>query len=193
MPHSLLVPDLTEGQAKRELARLTILLNKANIDYHGKDAPELDDSTFDNWKKRNHEIEARFPTLKRPDSPSNQVGAEPRDGFRKIRHTQKMLSLGNAFQDSDVEDFITRVKKFLNIAPNQIMVMTAEPKIDGLSLAVRYENGQLAYAVTRGDGEVGEDVTANAKTITNIPQTLIDAPEVLEVRGEVYMLSLIHI
>ena len=187
MPHSILVPDLTEGQAKRELARLAILLSKANIDYHGKDAPELDDATFDNWKKRNHEIEVRFPTLKRPDSPSNQVGAEPRDGFRKIRHTQKMLSLGNAFHDADVEDFIVRLKKFLNIAPNQIMVMTAEPKIDGLSLAVRYENGQLAYAVTRGDGEVGEDVTANAKTITNIPQTLIDAPEVLEVRGEVYM------
>ena len=187
MPHSILVPDLTEGQAKRELERLAILLSKANIDYHGKDAPELDDATFDNWKKRNHEIEVRFPTLKRPDSPSNQVGAEPRDGFRKIRHTQKMLSLGNAFHDADVENFIVRLKKFLNIAPNQIMVMTAEPKIDGLSLAVRYENGQLAYAVTRGDGEVGEDVTANAKTITNIPQTLIDAPEVLEVRGEVYM------
>ncbi|MDS9947996.1 MAG: NAD-dependent DNA ligase LigA, partial [Planktomarina sp.] len=98
-----------------------------------------------------------------------------------------MLSLGNAFNDSDVEDFIVRLKKFLNIAPNQKLVLTAEPKIDGLSLAVRYEYGQLVYAVTRGDGEVGEEVTVNAKTITNIPQTLIDAPEILEVRGEVYM------
>ena len=187
MPHSLPVLDLTKGQAKRELVRLAVLLSKANIEYHGKDAPEMDDATFDDLKKRNYEIEARFPTLKRLESPSDQVGAEPGDRFGKIRHSQKMLSLGNAFNDSDVEDFIVRLKKFLNIAPNQKLVMTAEPKIDGLSLAVRYEYGQLVYAVTRGDGEVGEDVTVNAKTITNIPQTLIDAPEILEVRGEVYM------
>ena len=187
MPHSLPVIDLTEGQAKRELVRLAVLLSKANIEYHGKDAPEIDDATFDDLKKRNYDIETRFPTLKRLDSPSDQVGAEPRDGFGKIRHSHRMLSLGNAFNDSDVEDFIVRLKKFLNIAPNQKLVMTAEPKIDGLSLAVRYEYGQLVYAVTRGDGDVGEDVTFNAKTITNIPQILIDAPEILEVRGEVYM------
>ena len=187
MPHSLPVLDLTEGQAKRELVRLAVLISKANIEYHGKDAPEIDDATFDDLKKRNYDIETRFPTLKRLDSPSDQVGAAPRDGFGKIKHSYRMLSLSNAFNVGDVENFIVRLKKFLNVAPNQKLIMTAEPKIDGLSLAVRYEYGQLVYAVTRGDGEVGEDVTVNAKTITNIPQTLIDAPKILEVRGEVYM------
>ena len=187
MPHNLPVLDLTEEQAKRELTRLAMVLSKANINYHSEDSPELDDATFDSLKKRNYEIETRFPGLKRLDSTSDQVGAQPKDGFAKIRHSQRMLSLGNAFNHGDVEDFIARLKKFLNIAPNQKMLMTAEPKIDGLSLAIRYEYGKLVHAVTRGDGEHGEDVTANALTIANIPQTLIDAPDVLEVRGEVYM------
>ena len=168
MPHNLPVLDLTEEQAKRELTRLAMVLSKANINYHSEDSPELDDATFDSLKKRNHEIEARFPGLKRPDSTSDQVGAQPKDGFAKIRHSQRMLSLGNAFNHGDVEDFIARLKKFLNIAPNQKMLMTAEPKIDGLSLAIRYEYGKLVHAVTRGDGEHGEDVTANAITIANM-------------------------
>ncbi len=147
----------------------------------------MDDATFDRWKKRNYEIETLFPLLKRADSPSNQVGSRPKDGFGKIRHSQRMLSLGNAFSDGDVEDFVTRIKRFLSIAPELALRMTAEPKIDGLSLAIRYEQGRLVYAVTRGDGEVGEDVTANAKTISDIPLVLSGAPDVLEVRGEVYM------
>ena len=187
MPQSRPVSDLTEDQAHSELEWLAVALNKANSDYHGEDMPLLDDATFDRWKKRNCEIEMLFPSLKRADSPSNQVGSRPKDGFGKIRHSQRMLSLGNAFSDGDVEDFVARIKKFLSISPKLALRMTAEPKIDGLSLAIRYEQGRLVYAVTRGDGEVGEDVTANAKTISDIPLVLSGAPDVLEVRGEVYM------
>ena len=186
MPQSRPVSDLTEDQAHSELERLAMALNKANSDYHGEDLPLLDDATFDRWKKRNYEIETLFPLLKRADSPSNQVGSRPKDGFGKIRHSQRMLSLGNAFSDGDVEDFVTRIKRFLSIAPELALRMTAEPKIDGLSLAIRYEQGRLVYAVTRGDGEVGEDVTANAKTISDIPLVLSGAPDVLEVRGGLY-------
>ena len=187
MPQNQPVSDMTEEQARAELARLADALGQANIAYHGEDLPTLDDAAYDGWKRRNQEIEAHFPALKRADSPSDQVGAHPKDGFGKIRHSKKMLSLGNAFSADDVQEFVARVKKFLSIAPEHILHMTAEPKIDGLSLAVRYEHGQLVHAVTRGDGEVGEDVTANAKTIADIPQNLINAPDVLEVRGEVYM------
>ena len=187
MPQNQPVSHLTEKQARAELARLADVLGKANIDYHGEDLPTVDDAAFDGWKRRNQEIEALFPALKRVDSPSDQVGARPKDGFGKIRHSQRMLSLGNAFSADDVQEFVARVKKFLSIDPDQALRMTAEPKIDGLSLAVRYEEGRLVHAVTRGDGEVGEDVTANAKTVADIPQSLIDAPDILEVRGEVYM------
>ncbi|MDE0589637.1 NAD-dependent DNA ligase LigA [Halocynthiibacter sp. C4] len=178
--------DLSREEAQIELQRLAKILAKANIDYHGEDAPQMSDADYDRLKKRNLEIEERFPDLKLESSPTEQVGAAPRDGFGKIKHRQRMLSLANAFSDEDVFAFEERIRKFLGLE-KQPLEFTAEPKIDGLSLSLRYENGELVYAATRGDGEIGENVTENAKTISNIPKSLTDAPEVLEVRGEVYM------
>jgi len=187
MPHNLSLAKLSEDQARIELRRLAEILVNSNLAYHGEDTPSMDDATYDALKLRNLGIELRFPQLKLPNSPSDQIGSEPREGFQKIQHTVRMLSLGNAFNKNDVDDFVVRLKKFLNIPVELPLCMVAEPKIDGLSLAVRYEHGQLVHAVTRGDGEIGEDVTANAKTIENIPTTILGAPDLLEVRGEVYM------
>ena len=181
------VSDLTEAQAKDELARLSALLAAANLAYHGKDAPEISDADYDAAKRRNAEIEDRFPQLKHANSASDQVGAAPSDGFGKIAHEVRMLSLGNAFSDEDVAEFVGRIRSFLGLGDNAALALTAEPKIDGLSLSIRYEHGKLVHAVTRGDGSVGENVTDNARTIKDIPQVLKGAPEVLEVRGEVYM------
>jgi len=180
------VTDMTVDQAREALARLSALLGQANRDYHGADAPEISDAEYDRLKRRNAEIEAQFPKLKRGDSPSDQVGAAPTDGFGKIAHQVAMLSLGNAFEDQDVADFDERIRKYLGIS-REPLAFTAEPKIDGLSLSIRYENGEVVYAATRGDGSTGEDVTANARTISDIPQHIANAPEVLEIRGEVYM------
>jgi DNA ligase (NAD+) len=180
------VEKLNAEEAAQELARLASVLSRANADYHQNDAPSLTDAEYDTLKRRNSEIEARFPNLKRPDSPSEQVGAAPSDGFGKVTHAVRMLSLGNAFDDEDVAEFDKSVRKFLGLGAGAIRY-TAEPKIDGLSLSLRYENGTLIQAATRGDGAVGENVTANARTIADIPQTLTGAPDVLEVRGEVYM------
>ncbi len=177
--------QLTEGEARAELARLAQLLEQANRAYHTLDAPEISDAEYDALKRRNAAIEARFPALKRADSPSDRVGAPLADGFGKVAHQVRMLSLENAFDDADVTDFEDRVRKYLNHAGD--LAFTAEPKIDGLSLSLRYERGVLVQAATRGDGEVGENVTENARTIADIPQRLVGAPEVLEVRGEVYM------
>jgi DNA ligase (NAD+) len=173
--------------ARTELARLAIKLADANTAYHTNDAPSLDDADYDTLKRRNAAIEARFPTLKRDDSPSEQVGAAAADGFGKITHEVRMLSLGNAFNDDDVTEFDGRIKKYLNIGSDAPLTYTAEPKIDGLSLSIRYIEGNLVSAATRGDGATGENVTTNALTIANIPQTIKDAPAILEVRGEVYM------
>ncbi|MEM6373512.1 MAG: NAD-dependent DNA ligase LigA [Pseudomonadota bacterium] len=173
--------------AKDELARLSDLLKEANRKYHADDAPDLTDAEYDLLKRRNAAIEGKFPNLKRADSPSDQVGAAPADGFSKVTHAVAMLSLSNAFEDSDVTDFDTRVRKYLGLTPDDALAYTAEPKIDGLSLSLRYENGVLVQAATRGDGQVGENVTANARTISDIPETLQSAPDILEVRGEVYM------
>ncbi|SDY95186.1 DNA ligase (NAD+) [Jannaschia faecimaris] len=181
------VDDLTEEQARTELARLTEILTQANVAYHVEDAPRIDDATYDRLKRRNGAIEDRFPALKRPDSPTEQVGAAPSEGFGKIRHAMRMLSLANAFDDDDVADFDARIRRYLDFAPDAPLAFTAEPKIDGLSLSLRYENGKLVHAATRGDGEVGEDVTVNARTIADIPIVVEGAPDVLEVRGEVYM------
>ena len=181
------ISDMSEDQARSELQRLALALAQANRAYHHDDSPSIDDATYDRLKLRNAQIEQRFPHLKRTDSPSDQIGAKPKEGFGKIRHRQPMLSLSNAFEAKDVKDFVARLKKFLNLTPQSDMRMTAEPKIDGLSLAVRYEKGQLVHAVTRGDGETGEDVTANALTIADIPKAFSGAPDILEVRGEVYM------
>ncbi len=177
---------LTQAQAKAELARLAALIADANEAYHGKDAPRISDAAYDALKLRNAAIEARFPALKRADSPSEQVGAAAAEGFGKVTHAVRMMSLSNAFADEDVAEFDETVCKFLGQAAGSL-AYTAEPKIDGLSLSLRYEQGQLVQAATRGDGEVGENVTENARTIADIPQSLTGAPDVLEVRGEVYM------
>ena len=181
------VSSLTNAEAEAELTRLGDLIAQANTAYHTEDSPEMSDAAYDSAKRRYAEIEARFPDLKRADSPTGQVGAAPKEGFGKVRHAQRMMSLANAFTDEDLSDFRSRVRSYLNIPADQPIAFTAEPKIDGLSLSLRYENGKLVQAATRGDGEVGENVTANARTIDDIPETLTGAPEVLEVRGEVYM------
>ncbi len=179
------IENLSEQEARAELGRLSALMARAEAAYYQDDAPEMDDARYDALKARNLAIEARFPNLIRADSPAKRVGAAPASGFGKIHHEVPMLSLGNAFSDEDVVEFDARVRKFLSlVAP---VSYTAEPKIDGLSLSIRYENGRLIYAATRGDGEVGEDVTANARYVSGIPHHLENAPEILEVRGEVYM------
>ena len=177
--------QLTEAEARAELARLAKVIAAANRAYHTLDAPEISDAEFDALKRRNLALEARFPGLTRADSPSEQVGAGVADGFGKVAHAIRMLSLENAFEDSDIIDFDERVRKYLGV--RTAITYTAEPKIDGLSLSLRYENGVLVQAATRGDGEVGENVTDNARTIADIPPLLTDAPDLLEVRGEVYM------
>ncbi len=179
------VDRLTEAEAREELARLAAAVGAANTAYHTLDAPEISDAEYDVMKRRNADIEARFPALKRADSPSDQVGATVADGFGKVRHEVRMLSLENAFADADIVDFEDRIRKYLGHAG--ALTYTAEPKIDGLSLSLRYEQGRLMQAATRGDGEVGENVTENARTIADIPERLTEAPEILEVRGEVYM------
>jgi len=181
------IDQMNKSEASRELARLSKVLGRANTAYHTEDAPEISDAEYDALKRRNAEIEARFPDLKRNDSPSDSVGAAPAAGFSKINHAMPMLSLGNAFSDLDVQDFDKRIRKFLGMDDVAALEFTAEPKIDGVSLSLRYEAGHLVQAATRGDGEVGENVTQNALTISNIPQTLQNAPDILEVRGEVYM------
>ncbi|WP_198144930.1 NAD-dependent DNA ligase LigA [Pseudorhodobacter aquimaris] len=179
------VETLTEVEASAELEKLAGILHAANLAYHAKDAPEISDAEYDRLKRRNLAVEGRFPHLKRDDSPSDQVGAAIAEGFSKVTHEVPMLSLGNAFDDTDVEDFADRIRKYLGHSGP--IPFTAEPKIDGLSLSLRYEQGKLVQAATRGDGAVGENVTQNARTISDIPQELPDAPDLLEVRGEVYM------
>ncbi len=187
MTSTIPVADLTPETAAEELARLAQVLGAANRDYHTNDAPNIDDGTYDALKRRNADIETRFPDLKREDSPSDTVGAPVADGFSKIKHEVRMLSLGNAFTSEDVDDFDDRIRRFLGLSSSDPLAYTAEPKIDGLSLSVRYEHGKLVQAATRGDGDVGENVTANALTIRDLPHVIENAPEVIEVRGEVYM------
>lgn len=181
------IDTLTEQQAEAELAELARLIARANEAYHTEDAPEISDAAYDALKARNAAIEDRFPHLKRPDSPSEQVGAAPAQGFTQIRHKVRMLSLSNAFAPEDITEFDARIRRYLGLSDDAPLAFTAEPKIDGVSLSLRYEDGQLVQAATRGDGSVGENVTANARTISDIPARLDGAPEVLEVRGEVYM------
>lgn len=182
------VEALTEADAVEELAFLAAELARHDALYHGKDAPEISDAEYDALKRRNEALEARFPGLKRPDSPSGKVGAAPSGLFQTVNHARPMLSLDNVFSDEDVQDFIGSVYRFLGRLPDDSIAFTAEPKIDGLSMSLRYENRRLVTAATRGDGTTGENVTANIRTIAEIPQSLpADAPEIVEVRGEVYM------
>ncbi|WP_231726518.1 NAD-dependent DNA ligase LigA [Sphingomonas sp. CCH13-B11] len=177
----------TDIEAEAELARLAEQIAYHNARYHGDDAPEISDAAFDALVRRNAAIEAAFPHLVRSDSPSLSVGAAPAEHLAKVAHSRPMLSLDNGFSDEDVADFVARVRRFLALPDDAPVRLTAEPKIDGLSCALRYERGALVRALTRGDGQVGEDVTANVRTIADIPATLAGAPDVFEVRGEVYM------
>ncbi len=185
------VDKLTETQAKVELVRLTLEIERHNEAYYNEDAPKISDAAYDELRKRSDAIEARFPGLVTRDSPSQKVGAVPSGRFAKVPHAVPMLSLGNAFTDEDVTDFVDRVRRFLKLGENDIPAIVAEPKIDGLSLSLRYEHGELVRGATRGDGFTGEDVTANVRTIADIPHKLKgrNIPAVCEIRGEVYMLK----
>ncbi len=178
---------MTEIEAAAELERLAREIARHNRLYHTDDAPEISDADYDALVRRNAELEALFPHLVREDSPSRQVGAAPAAHLAKVRHALPMLSLDNAFSDEEVEDFVGRVRRYLKLADDAEVALTAEPKIDGLSCSLRYENGRLVLAATRGDGTTGEDVTPNVRTIADIPQSVAGAPAVFEVRGEVYM------
>ena len=184
---NIAIEDLTEDMARDELTRLADLLNMANKAYHSDDDPMMTDAEFDALKRRNNDIELKFPEHKKPDSPTEKVGALPSETFSKIKHSKRMFSLANAFEDNDLYDFDEQVRRFLNFGELDPLEYTVEPKIDGLSLSLRYENGKLAFAATRGDGTTGENVTENAKQISDIPQNLPTKIEVIEVRGEVYM------
>lgn len=187
------VADLSEDEARLELERLAAAIAAADLSYHQNDAPEISDAEYDALKRRNDGIEEAFPELVRTDSPSGRVGAAPAEGFAKVRHGVPMLSLSNAFSDEDVTDFVARAKKFFMADilrdPGFELAFTAEPKIDGLSASLRYENGVFVRGATRGDGAEGEDITENLKTIADIPHRLVGSgwPAVIEVRGEVYM------
>lgn len=182
------VKDLTKKQAEAELAALAEEIAAHDARYYQKDAPIVSDAEYDDLRRRNAAVEARFPELKRADSPSERVGAAVAEKFGKARHGVAMLSLDNAFDDDDVPAFVQKVRRFLNLDDGARIAITAEPKIDGLSANLRYEKGVLVLGATRGDGREGEDVTANLRTIADIPHRLHGkAPDLIEVRGEVFM------
>ncbi|MBC2778813.1 NAD-dependent DNA ligase LigA [Parasphingopyxis marina] len=181
--------EISEAEAANELMRLAKAVAKHNRLYHAEDSPEISDADYDALIRRNAELEAQFPHLVREDSPSKQVGAEiDHSPLSKVTHEQRLYSLDNGFSDEDIAEFLARIRRYLNLDDSETVTLTAEDKVDGLSLSIRYEGGTLVQAATRGDGQVGEDVTANARTISDIPQELPKgAPETFEVRGEVYM------
>src|SRR5690242_15212244 len=183
------VEELTEKQAKAEHARLQAEIAVNDRRYYQEDAPTVSDAEYDALRARYNAIEARFPDLRTQESLSLKVGAAPARGFAKVRHRIPMLSLDNAFSDEDVRDFADRIRRFLRLSDDEPLAFTAEPKIDGLSMSLRYEGGELVTAATRGDGTEGEDVTANIRTLEDVPKTLKGRkiPDVCEVRGEVYM------
>ena len=185
--------DMTEVEAATELANLAAEIGRHDALYHGEDNPELTDADYDRLVARNRQLETAYPSLIRSDSPTMRVGT-PLTGttnaghFGKIKHARPMLSLNNGFHDEDIIDFVTRVRKFLSLSDEADAEFVAEPKIDGLSLSLRYMQGQLVQAATRGDGSEGEDVSTNIKRVDAIPKTLTGTPpDILEVRGELYM------
>jgi DNA ligase (NAD+) len=188
-PAKIAVDSLTEAQAKAEHKRLEGLIGKHDEAYYQKDAPTVSDAEYDALRRRYGAIEKRFPDLRTLESLSGKVGAAPARGFAKVRHAVPMLSLGNAFSEEDVADFVGRIRRFLNLKEDEPLTFTAEPKIDGLSMSLRYEEGALVRAATRGDGSEGEDVTANIRTLNEVPQRLKgrNVPATCEPRGEIYM------
>jgi DNA ligase (NAD+) len=181
------MPDLTEAEAANRLMRLAKEIARHDKLYHDRDAPEISDAEYDALVRENRALEERFPNLVRADSPSSRLGAAPTTALAKVTHARPMLSLDNAFSAEEVGEFVARIRRFLALPADAFVALTAEPKIDGLSCSLRYEGGELVLAATRGDGAVGEDVTANVRTIGDIPERIENAPDVLEVRGEVYM------
>ncbi|MBZ9732547.1 MULTISPECIES: NAD-dependent DNA ligase LigA [unclassified Mesorhizobium] len=183
------VDSLSEGEAADELKQLAAEIAEHDRRYHTEDAPTITDAEYDALRRRNLAIEERFPDLVREDSPTRRVGAPPAEGFTKVRHAVPMLSLAKAYTDQDVADFIERGRRFFDRDKDLDIAFTAEPKIDGLSASLRYESGVFVQGATRGDGTVGEDITANLKTIADIPKKLQGSgwPEIIEIRGEVYM------
>jgi DNA ligase (NAD+) len=183
------VDTLTRAQAKVEHKRLTLEIERHDKAYYQEDAPKISDAEYDALRRRFNAVEARFPELVSGDSPSQRIGAAPSGRFKKVRHAVPMLSLDNAFAEQDVLDFVSRIRRFLRLGDDDRIDFSAEPKIDGLSMSLRYEKGELVTAATRGDGTEGEDVTANIRTLEDVPKTLKarDVPEICEVRGEVYM------
>jgi DNA ligase (NAD+) len=187
-PDETPVDDLTVDGARAELARLAAEIAAHDARYYREDAPTISDAAYDLLRQRNAAIEASFPDLVRPDSPSARIGAKPAEKFGKVAHKVAMLSLDNAFAEDDARDFVARVRRFLNWPAGEALAIVAEPKIDGLSASLRYEKGEFVQGATRGDGREGEDVTANLATLADIPKRLKGpAPDILEVRGEVYM------
>ncbi|MBL6947280.1 MAG: NAD-dependent DNA ligase LigA [Rhodospirillales bacterium] len=186
-PGAVPAQDLTPLEASAELESLSRDIAEHDAAYYQDDAPKISDAEYDALRQRLNEIEAAFPELVKADSPSQRVGAAPAQGFRKVSHAVPMLSLGNAFDDADVGEFLGRVRRFLGLDEDETVEIVCEPKIDGLSVSLRYENGVFVQGATRGDGTTGEDITENLKTLNDIPMTLSGAPDVLEVRGEVYM------
>src|SRR5438477_1440309 len=182
------VADLTKAQAKVEHKRLALELEAHDRRYYQDDAPSVTDAEYDALRQRFNAIEARFPELVTSASPSQKIGAAPSGRFKKVRHAVPMLSLDNAFAEADVVDFVGRIQRFLKL-PDDKIDFSAEPKIDGLSMSLRYEGGELITAATRGDGAEGEDVTVNIRTLEDVPHRLKgrNVPDVCEVRGEVYM------
>ena len=182
------VERLSEQEAASELAALAEQIAAHDAAYYQNDTPEITDAAYDALRQRNLALEAQFPHLKRADSPSDKVGSAPVSAFGKVEHRMSMLSLGNAFDEADVSDFVARIRKFLNLSETDEVGFTAEPKIDGLSANLRYEKSRFVQGATRGDGQTGEDITANLMHISDIPHQLPEGvPDVVEVRGEVYM------
>ena len=185
---SISVETLTSAQAAEELKALASEMARHDKAYYQNDYPDISDAKYDALRLRNQAIEERFPDLKRADSPSDKVGVTPESGFGKILHSVPMLSLGNAFNVQDLEDFDTRIRRFLSLDEAETISYTSEPKIDGLSASLRYERGVFVKGATRGDGQVGEDITENLKTVKDVPLTLpAGVPDIVEIRGEVYM------